>query len=105
MNLHCRLNFAGWFRTVYNSNCNSKYEMDMSHVVQMLVTDSKVPSLAAPANVSLASTPPAPPLEDEVLSLMCPGSNDDYGGQPMTRFRASLEALLWGLCEHKSGKI
>jgi len=34
-----------------------------------------------------------------------PGSNDDYGGQPMTRFGASLEALLWGLCEYKLGKI
>ncbi len=74
----------------------------MFTLVQMLVTDSTGPSLAAPAtNVSLASTP----LEDKVLTWMYAGSNDDYGGQPMTRLGASLKALLWGLCEYELAKI
>ena len=72
----------------------------------MLVTDSAIPSLAAPAtNVSLASTPLVPPLEDKVLTWMYAGSNDDYGGQPMTRLGASLKTLLWGLCEYELANI
>jgi hypothetical protein len=74
--------------------------------LQILVTDSTIPSVVAPAtNVSLATTPLAPPLEDKVLSWMYAGSNDDYGGQPMTRLGASLKALLWGLFEYELAEI
>ena len=47
----------------------------------------------------------APPLEDKVLKWMYAGSNDDYGGQPMTRLGASLKTLLWGLCEYELSTI